>query len=115
MATLFAGSSAATSLFCRPEEDPFLLLESTLRTVVNILQRRRGLPLCRTWIAHPYGGEEITLLEEEVIPALLRLKERVDEIDDELEQAYERGYEAHRLDQEERAEELAQHRYEFSP
>jgi len=27
-------------------------------------------PLRRTWIEQPYGEEEITLLEEEVIPAL---------------------------------------------
>ena len=67
MATLSAGSSAATSPFCRPEEDPFLLLESTLRSVKEILLRRRGLPLRRTWIEQPYGEEEITLLEEEVL------------------------------------------------
>jgi hypothetical protein len=41
MATL----SAAASPFCRPEEDPFLLLESALRSVQEILLRRRGLPL----------------------------------------------------------------------
>jgi hypothetical protein len=48
------------SPFCRPEEDPFLLLESTLRSVQEILVRRRGLPLLRTWIEQPYGEEEIT-------------------------------------------------------
>jgi hypothetical protein len=32
--------------------------------------------LLRRWIDHPYGEEEITQLEDEVIPALLRLKER---------------------------------------
>ena len=31
---------------------------------------RRGLPLRRTWIEQPYGEEEITLLKEEVIPAI---------------------------------------------
>ncbi len=36
----------------------------------RILQLRRGLPLRRTWIEQPYGEEEITLLEEEVIPAI---------------------------------------------
>ena len=49
--------SAAASPFCRPEEDPFLLLESTLRSVEEILLRRRGLPLRRIWIERPYGEE----------------------------------------------------------
>ena len=54
----------ARSPFCRPEVDPFLLLESTLRSMEEILRRSRGLPLRRTWIEQPYGEEEITLLEE---------------------------------------------------
>ena len=84
MATLSAGSSTATSLFCRPEEDPFLLLEFTLRSVEEILLRRRGLPLRRTWSEQPYGEEEITLLEEEVIPAIQQCLARVDELDERL-------------------------------
>ena len=80
MATL----SSAASPFCRPEEDPFLLLESTLRSVEEILLRRRGLPLRRTWIEQPYGEEEITLLEEEVIPAIQQCLARVDELDERL-------------------------------
>jgi hypothetical protein len=76
--------SAAASPFCRPEEDPFLLLESTLRSVQEILLRRRGLPLRRTWIEQPYGEEEITLLEEEVIPAIQQCLARVDELDERL-------------------------------
>ena len=84
MATLSSGSPAATSPFCRPEEDPFLLLESTLRSVEEILLRRRGLPLRRTWIEQPYGEEEITLLEEEVIPAIQQCLARVDELDERL-------------------------------
>jgi hypothetical protein len=80
MATL----SAAASPFCRPEEDPFLLLESTLRSVEEILLRRRGLPLRRTWIEQPYGEEEITLLEEEVIPAIQQCLARIDELDERL-------------------------------
>jgi len=76
--------SAAASPFCRPEEDPFLLLESTLRSVEEILLRRRGLPLRRTWIEQPYGEEEITLLEEEVIPAIQQCLARVDELDGKL-------------------------------
>ena len=76
--------SAAASPFCRPADDPFLLLESTLRSVQEILLRRRGLPLRRTWNEQPYGEEEITLLEEEVLPALQRCLGRIDEIDAEL-------------------------------
>ncbi len=65
----------------RPEEDPFLLLESTLRSIEWILQLRRGLPLRRTWIEQSYGEEEITILEEEVIPAIQQCLARVDELD----------------------------------
>ncbi|MFO0037860.1 MAG: hypothetical protein ACK522_02820 [Synechococcaceae cyanobacterium] len=32
----------ARCLFCRPEEDPFLLLESTLRSLQEILRRSQG-------------------------------------------------------------------------
>jgi hypothetical protein len=80
MATL----SAAASPFCRPEEDPFLLLESTLRSVQEILLRRRRLPLRRTWIEQPYGEEEISIQEEEVIPAIQQCLARVDELDERL-------------------------------
>ena len=76
--------SAAASPFCRPEEDPFLLLESSLKAIERILQLRRGLPLRRSWIEQPYGEEEITLLEEEVIPAIQQCLARVDELDGKL-------------------------------
>ncbi len=75
-----------SSPFCRPEEDPFLLLESSLKAIEWILQQRRGQPLRRTWIAQPYGEEEITLLEEEVLPVLAQVLRRVDAIDRRLEQ-----------------------------
>ena len=76
--------SAAASPFCRPEEDPFLLLESSLKAIERILQLRRGLPLRRTWIEQPYGEEKISLLEEEVIPAIQQCLKRVDELDERL-------------------------------
>ena len=76
--------SAAASPFCRPEEDPFLLLESSLKAIERILQLRRGLPLRRTWIEQPYGEEEITILEEEGIPAIQQCLKRVDELDQRL-------------------------------
>jgi hypothetical protein len=86
MATRSAAGNPASaeSPFCRPEEDPVLLLESTLRSVQEILLRRRGLALRRTWIEQPYGEEEITLLEEEVIPAIQQCLARVDELDERL-------------------------------
>jgi len=72
------------SAFCRPEEDPFLLLESTLRSIEVVLMLRRGLPLRRTWSEQPYGEEEITRLEEEVLPAIRQCLARVDELDGRL-------------------------------
>ena len=76
--------SAAASPFCRPEEDPFLLLESSLKAIERVLQLRQGLPLRRTWIEQPYGEEEITILEEEVIPAIQPCLARIDELDGRL-------------------------------
>jgi hypothetical protein len=42
------------------------------------------LLLRRTWIEQPYGEEEITLLEEEVIPAIQQCLARIDELDERL-------------------------------
>ena len=81
-----------------------MLLASTLRAVQEILRRRRGLPLRRTWIEQPYGEEEITLLEEEVIPAIQQCLARVDELDGELQA--QQDAEVARL-QEERSAEVA--------
>ena len=82
-------ASSALSPFCRPEEDPFLLLESSLRCIERILQGSQGKPLRRTWIEHPYGEEEIALLEEEVLPALQHCLQPVNEIDQRLEEEQE--------------------------
>ncbi|MEA5417354.1 hypothetical protein [Synechococcus sp. BA-132 BA5] len=81
--------TAALSPFCSPEEDPLLLLQSTLRCVERILQRSASRPLRRTWIEFPYGEEEITLLEEEVIPAIQQCLQRVDAIDAALQEEQE--------------------------
>ncbi len=83
-AALSCAAATAASSFCRPEEDPFLLLESSLRAVREILLRRRGLPLRRAWIEQPYGEEELTLLEEEMLPVIQRTLLRVDAIDQRL-------------------------------
>jgi hypothetical protein len=58
MAMLSAAASpfcriAPECAFCKPEEDPFLLLESSLMAIKRILQLRRGLPLRRTSIEQP--------------------------------------------------------------
>ena len=43
----------------------------------------------RTWIEFPYGEEEITLLEEEVLPAIQQCLQRVDAIDAALQEEQE--------------------------
>ncbi len=86
MATISCGAApvVACSPFCRREEDPFLLLESTLRSLQEILRRSQGLPLRRPWDEQPYGEEEITILEEEVMPAIEQCLLRVGELDQRL-------------------------------
>jgi hypothetical protein len=69
---------------CRPEEDPFLLLESTFHAVQDILARFQGCPLRRSWMDRPYGEEDITLLEEEVLPALKSCLARIGELDEQI-------------------------------
>jgi hypothetical protein len=76
--------SSAASAFCRPEEDPFLLLESCGKAIEAILRGHAGRPLRRTWIDRPYGEEEISRLEEAVLPAIQLCLARVDEIDSAL-------------------------------
>ena len=78
------------SKFCRPEEDPFLLLDRASRSIEQLL--RRDLPLRRTWSEQPYGEEEITLLEEEVLPAIAQCLARIDAIDSALSAAGEELY-----------------------
>ncbi len=82
-------SSETRSPFCSPQEDPFLLLESAQKAIEGILRGHAGRPLRRTWIEHPYGEEEICLLEEEVLPAIERCMARVEEIDQALQQEQE--------------------------
>ncbi len=78
-------ATASRSPFCSPQEDPFLLLESTKEAIEWILRSHAGRPLRRTWIEHPYGEEELCLLEEEVLPAIERCMARIEEIDQALE------------------------------
>jgi hypothetical protein len=78
-------TSVFRSPFCSPQDDPFLLLESAKEAIERILRSNAGRPLRRTWIEHPYGEEELCLLEEEVLPAIERCMARVEEIDHALE------------------------------
>jgi len=48
----FCRPIAPEGAFCKPEEDSYLLLESSLKAIERILQLRRGLPL-RRHRAHP--------------------------------------------------------------
>ena len=74
-------------------EDPFSLLESCQRALEWMLYKHRHQPIPRCWIDHPYGEEEITLLEEELMPVLSKLLRRIEEIDTELE-ALQKAHEA---------------------
>ena len=58
----FAPFDSATSAYCSPEQDPFLLLESSLRCIEHILRCHVNQPLRRSWIEHPYGEEEISAI-----------------------------------------------------
>ena len=71
---------------CAPE-DPFCLVESCQRAIEWILRSHAasGQPIRRAWSAVPYGEEELTRLEEELLPAMAALLERVGEIDRRLE------------------------------
>ncbi len=60
------------------------------RSIEQLL--RRDLPLRRTWSEQPYGEEEITLLEEEVLPAIAQCLARIDAIDSALSAAGEELY-----------------------
>jgi len=78
---------------CRASErDPVALVESCQRALVWLLRSHRGEPLRRCWIDQPYGEEEITRLEQELLPAMEQFLERIGEIDRQLklEQAAER-------------------------
>ncbi|WP_457767827.1 hypothetical protein [Cyanobium sp. ULC084] len=72
---------------CR--EDPVALVHSCHQGLSRLLRCHRGKPIRRFWIDHPYGEEEITLLEEELIPAMEQFLARIQEIDSALEASHE--------------------------
>ena len=62
-------------------------MESCQRAIEWILSSHAasGQPIRRAWSEVPYGEEELTRLEEELLPAMAALLERVGEIDRRLE------------------------------
>ena len=75
---------------CRASErDPVSLVESCQRSLLWLLQSHRREPLRRCWIDHPYGEEEITRLEDELLPAMESFLARIDAIDQQLREAQE--------------------------
>ena len=60
-------------------EDPIALVESCYRALQWLLATRtaRGLLIPRPWIDHPYGEEEPTLLEEDLLTAMAVFLARV--------------------------------------
>ena len=75
---------------CRAfERDPVALVESCQRSLLWLLRSHQREPLRRCWIDHPYGEEEITRLEDELLPAMESFLARIDAIDQQLREAQE--------------------------
>lgn len=72
------------------QEDPVALVDSCHKALLWILRRiQQGKPIPRFWVDHPYGEEEFTLLEEELMPAIEQFLARVEEIDSRIAAAHE--------------------------
>ena len=69
--------------------DPFQLVGACQLALQKMLRCSASghQPIHRCWIAVPYGEEEITLLEEELLPVMAVVLQRVAEIDQRLEAA----------------------------
>ena len=78
-------------------EDPVSLVESCYRAVEWLLATHtaRGLLIPRPWIEHPFGEEEIALLEEELLPAMAVFLARVEAIDRAIEADQKLEFQAH--------------------
>ncbi|MFM9101541.1 MAG: hypothetical protein ACKOPS_09455 [Cyanobium sp.] len=65
------------------QEDPFAVMEGCRKVIEAVLKRSaaEGRLIPRGWIEVPYGEEEMALLEEEVLPVLAGVLQRVEEID----------------------------------
>lgn len=70
-------------------EDPVCLAEAYRKAIERILitHTARGRLVARPWIDHSYGEEEITLIEEEMLPAMDGFLTRIEEIHQQLEEA----------------------------
>jgi hypothetical protein len=63
---------------CRASErDPIALVESCQRSLLWLLRSHQREPLRRCWIDHPYGEEEITRLEDELLPVMESFLSRI--------------------------------------
>ncbi|MCP9819859.1 hypothetical protein KBZ18_10175 [Synechococcus sp. Cruz-9H2] len=71
--------------------DPVALADAFRVRLMGMLRSYRDRPIPRAWIDVPYGEEEITLLEEELLPVLNQVLARINEIDAELENRHEPG------------------------
>ena len=71
-------------------------MESCYRALQWLLASRtaRGLLIPRSWIDHPYGEEEIALLEEELLPAMAVFLARMEAIDRAIEADQEAAVQA---------------------
>jgi hypothetical protein len=78
-------------------EDPVSLVESCYRAVEWLLATHtaRGLLIPRPWIDHPFGKDEIALLEEELLPAMAVFLARVEAIDRAIEADQKLEFQAH--------------------
>jgi hypothetical protein len=79
-----------SSSCCASERDPVALVESCQRSLLWLLRSHQLEPLRRCWIDHPYGEEEITRLEDELLPAMESFLARIDAIDQQLREAQEK-------------------------
>jgi hypothetical protein len=68
-------------------DDPIGLVKSCYRAIEWILATHaaKGVLIPRPWVDHPYGEEEITLLEEELLPVMAVFLAPVNAIDRALE------------------------------
>jgi hypothetical protein len=85
----FPGGLAGPAPGRASERDPIALVESCQRSLLWLLQSHRREPLRRCRIDHPYGEEEISRLEDELLPAMESFLARIDAIDQQLREAQE--------------------------
>ncbi len=64
-------------------------MQSCHSALLWILRSHQSQLIPRLWIVHPYGEEEITLLEEELLAAIEAILARTGEIDVGIETAQE--------------------------